>query len=318
MCQPRTTTPRLILRAPLIVAACVGALVGFAEEWPNIELALGITLILWGAVFLSWGLAVLLIWLFLAAISIRWLSQSAIRVIANCYNYGVWIVLVGTFVELMLALSPTQTLHKQGCRQYLLVIGSAIEQYHTDFGCYPPPYVADDNGRPKHSWRALLLPYIYERGEYREYRFEEPWDSPHNRCVTSRMPPVYRCPAARERAETETNYLMLVGQGMISRGAKPTTREDVTDGLENTILIAEVERSGLHWAEPRDLDRDGLSLQVNDPNRTSISSGHPGGAMVLFCDGHVEFLPNTTAPKRLRALMTIASGDALTAPTDEK
>jgi prepilin-type N-terminal cleavage/methylation domain-containing protein/prepilin-type processing-associated H-X9-DG protein len=40
-----------------------------------------------------------------------------------------------------------------------------------------------------------------------------------------------------------------------------------------------------------------------------IFSFHPGGAMVVFCDGHVQFLRQSVAPQQLRNLVTAAAGD---------
>jgi len=31
----------------------------------------------------------------------------------------------------------------------------AMHLYHQDYGCFPPAYVADENGTPMHSWRVL-------------------------------------------------------------------------------------------------------------------------------------------------------------------
>ncbi|MCA9206080.1 MAG: DUF1559 domain-containing protein, partial [Planctomycetales bacterium] len=42
----------------------------------------------------------------------------------------------------------------------------ALHNYHDTFGSFPPAYVADAAGRPIHSWRVLILPYIEQRGLY--------------------------------------------------------------------------------------------------------------------------------------------------------
>jgi len=38
--------------------------------------------------------------------------------------------------------------------------GLALFNYHDDYGSYPPAYIADESGRPMHSWRVLILPYL--------------------------------------------------------------------------------------------------------------------------------------------------------------
>src|SRR5205823_5427550 len=56
-----------------------------------------------------------------------------------------------------------QSARRPDCRRYcdpnLKAIALALRTYHSDFGCYPPAYVADRRGRPLYSWRVLLLPY---------------------------------------------------------------------------------------------------------------------------------------------------------------
>ena len=42
----------------------------------------------------------------------------------------------------------------------LATIGMALISYYHEHGSYPPAYIADATGRPKHSWRVLLLPYL--------------------------------------------------------------------------------------------------------------------------------------------------------------
>src|SRR5262245_44252816 len=70
---------------------------------------------------------------------------------------------------------------RSNCKGELKQIGLALLNYREAYGCFPPPYVADASGRPMHSWRVLILPFIDHAALYREYRFDEPWDGPNNR-----------------------------------------------------------------------------------------------------------------------------------------
>ena len=47
----------------------------------------------------------------------------------------------------------------------------AVANYHHKYGCFPPAFMADANGRPMHSWRVLLLPFLEERESYAAYNF---------------------------------------------------------------------------------------------------------------------------------------------------
>jgi len=40
----------------------------------------------------------------------------------------------------------------------------AVANYHDSHGQFPPPYIAEADGKPMHSWRVLILPYL-EHGE---------------------------------------------------------------------------------------------------------------------------------------------------------
>src|SRR5262245_43971076 len=61
------------------------------------------------------------------------------------------------------------------CVNNLKQLGIALYNYHDTFKQFPPVYVADERGRPMHSWRVLLLPY-FESPEFqqlaREYDFK--------------------------------------------------------------------------------------------------------------------------------------------------
>src|SRR5579871_4350512 len=78
------------------------------------------------------------------------------------------------------------------CSLNLQHIGLALHQYHIEYGSFPPAYIADKNGRPIHSWRTLILPYMdlspqYSRSHlelYNRYRFDEPWNGPHNAALS--------------------------------------------------------------------------------------------------------------------------------------
>ncbi|MBN9524501.1 DUF1559 domain-containing protein, partial [bacterium] len=113
----------------------------------------------------------------------------------------------------------------------------AVASYHDTHGHYPPPYVLGPDGRPWHSWRVLIMPYIEQQALYEQYRFDEPWDGPNNRKLADRMPRLYQFHAATKPGSTTTNYLAVVGDETVWNAAKKVHTGDVTDGLSTTILI---------------------------------------------------------------------------------
>ena len=207
------------------------------------------------------------------------------------------------------------------CSNNLKQIGLAMHNYHDAFGCFPPAYLPDEKGRPKHSWRVLILPYMEEGALYDEYDFDEPWNGPNNSALAARMPKVYRCPSETDRGPEWTSYLMVVGPRAISDGPGARKILDITDGLSNTIMVVEAAGEYVHWMQPQDFDAAEISYGVNNRlfgNRLiwGIRSDHPGGAQVLFCDGSVRFLPDTVDLGVLQGFTTIAGGEPIFMPPD--
>jgi len=220
---------------------------------------------------------------------------------------------LGLFVGMRAGAVPSarDAARRAQCSNHLTQIGLAMHGYHAAYGCFPPAYVADETGRPKHSWRVLLLPFLDGEAQtlHEEYDFEHSWDSPGNLALAGRMPRVFRCPSDELAPGSETSYVMIVGPETISDGAGATRLEEIADGTADTILLVEAAGSGINWLDPRDLDADRISYLVDDPVDGGIASRHPDGAHVLFCDGSVMFLDAVVDPEDVKALCTIAGGE---------
>jgi hypothetical protein len=206
-----------------------------------------------------------------------------------------------------------ETYKRVVCSNNLKQIAAAMRAYCEAHGRFPPAYTVDANGRPMHSWRVLILPWLGEKALYDQYDLREPWDSLQNQAVTARMPAVFRCPADKKAPGGETNYAMVVGPGTVSNGTASCKLEDIRDGTDQTILVVEVVDSGIHWAEPRDLNVEGMSFQINSPGGKDISSRHSVGryddTCVVFCDESVHYLYTSIDPAVIKALITIAGGE---------
>ena len=57
------------------------------------------------------------------------------------------------------------------CLCNLCQIKLAFHNYHSQYGSFPPAYVADANGRPMHSWRVLILPFMEQTVPLQPVRF---------------------------------------------------------------------------------------------------------------------------------------------------
>ena len=141
----------------------------------------------------------------------------------------------------------------------------AVANYHDANGHYPPAYLLGPDGRPWHSWRILILPYIEEKGLFDEYDFSESWDSPKNRRLAGRMPRLYAFHGDERPGNTTTNYLAVIGPETVWPGASTVSMEAVSDGLGVSILVVENQGAGVHWMEPRDLTLADIDFNINSP-----------------------------------------------------
>lgn len=146
-------------------------------------------------------------------------------------------------------------------KQHLKQIGIALHQYHDEYRSFPPAYVLGNDGKPWHSWRVLLLPYLDQKPLYDRYRFDEPWNGPHNRELYSLRPLVYGSRLADSPRKDITTYLGVVSRRTMWPAAFSVERSDVTDGTSNTLWLLESAASDIVWSEPRELrESDALAL----------------------------------------------------------
>lgn len=191
----------------------------------------------------------------------------------------------------------------------LQMIAMALYNYHDKYGCLPPAYVADKEGKPMHSWRVLLLPFMEEHQLYDRYDFSEPWNGPKNSLLAKEIPGVYRCPSTRGGNPLATNYVAVIGPDTAWPGRRSVRLSDIAYGTTNTILLVEVADSDINWMEPRDMSFDQAIIGVNVDRKSGISSDHPGRAGCVMADGGYRSLNNGTSTETLRALLTIAGDE---------
>lgn len=238
--------------------------------------------------------------------------RALVRLVACVFGIGLaWYLVTGVR-------NARESARQSACRGRFAYLQLALRNYHEHYGTFPPAWVADADGKPMHSWRVLLLPFADGSDIYRDYRFDEPWNSPHNQQLAARSRNGrYHCPSNhRPDNDTHTDYVVIVGPDTAFPGDRTTSLSDFRDGAENSILIVEIANSDIHWMEPRDLAVDGMSFRVNDPSRPGISSPHPSGPGVEFADRIRPIrLSENVPPETLKALTTIAGGEPVTRET---
>ena len=152
-------------------------------------------------------------------------------------------------------------------RQALYAIAHAIDAYRKEKGNYPPAYTVDEQGQRLHSWRALILPYLYD-GMYftGDYDFSEAWDSFKNEKVKawSGDDTVYHLATMKIVGWKETSVFALITPESVwidEPGGKVP--------LVDTLLIVEGDKA-IHWAAPYDIVLP-LDDQKRPPNVPRIT-----------------------------------------------
>jgi type II secretory pathway pseudopilin PulG len=237
----------------------------------------------------------------------RWSILTVLLIVAGG---GVFVMLIcgGVLAALMLPAvqSAREAARRTQCKNNLKQIALALHNYHDTYGVFPPAYIADETGKPMHSWRVLILPYLDQMPLYAQYRFDEPWDGPNNSRLLPSMPPIYRCPSDESPGATTTSYAGVYGPKSVFRGAVPVTMTDIKDGTSNTLAVGEVKGATIPWMQPTDVDVT-LHPTIGDP--AGFGSPHTGGAQFILMDGSVRFISESVNLPTLQALYTIDGGE---------
>lgn len=240
-------------------------------------------------------------------------GMSAIIIIAVlALSLVVLVACGGILVALALPAvqSAREAARRTMCSNNLKQISIALLNYQDANGSLPPAYIADKDGKPMHSWRVLLLPYLEQKPLYDQYNFNEPWDSPNNLRVAEMMPQVFQCPTDPTMGRT-TDYMVIVGKETPFEGAKACRMTDISDGTSNTIMVVEVKNSGVTWTQPKDIDFAASSFVLNKGPDGDIGSHHASGTVAAMCDGSVRTIPKNTQPADVKAMATKAGGELL-------
>jgi prepilin-type processing-associated H-X9-DG protein len=219
----------------------------------------------------------------------RWMVQSLVV-----------LAILGILVALLLPAvrSAREPARRAQCLNNLKQIALALHNYASDYECLPPAYTVDADGRPLHSWRTLILPYIEQRALYDTIDLSKPWDDPANQAAFQLMMSAYRCPSV-DCPPNHTSYFAVLDPIGCFLPTEPRKWSDIPGAADTVLLVMEVgETHAVPWMSPTDAIEPWLR-SPETPNRTP----HPGGAQAAFLDGSVQFLPWAT----LRELISSTS-----------
>jgi len=215
---------------------------------------------------------------------------------------------LGTIVVIVFVLpvvhAPREAGRRATCINNLRQISLALLTYEAQYHCFPPAYIPDKDGKPMHSWRVLILPYLGRNDLYQQYNFNEPWDGPNNRTLLAKRPKLFSCPSEYKAGATATSYVAVVGKNALWRADKPRSVDELAlhEGTSNTVMLVEVANAGINWTEPRDFCLDEPKAAGSASPVSVVCSEHLSssgffsqesvtGAGIAFADGHVTFVP---------------------------
>jgi prepilin-type processing-associated H-X9-DG protein len=195
------------------------------------------------------------------------------------------------------------------CTNNLRQIVLALSNYEARYGALPPARTVDASGRPLHSWRTLILPFLDQQDLYQSIDLAKPWDDGANARAREAMPGVFRCPELGGPADA-TTYLAVVGTKACFLPDQPRRLADIKDGHAACLMVIEAgPSSAVHWMAPRDGD-EALILDFGPEAKWN----HSGGTNAAFVDGSVRFLMATTPGDAIRGMMTIDDGGPKSPP----
>ena len=201
---------------------------------------------------------------------------------------------------------PPEASHRSQCKNNLKQIGLALHNYHDRYQAFPPAYTVDADGKPLHSWRTLILPFLEQQAMYDNIDLSKPWDDPVNAEAFKSCPDFYRCPSATAPSD-QTTYLAIAGSDGCLSTTHPRTFSEITDGTSNTLMVVEVPVAhAVPWMAPQDANVHLLFSFGPEPQRQ-----HTGGLHGLLADGSVRFLRADITPATWKGLCTVAGNETL-------
>ena len=167
---------------------------------------------------------------------------------------------------------------------------------------FPPAVLYGPDGKTPYSWRVALLPLLGQKALYDQYRFDEPWDSEHNRKLAT-ADSVYHSPR-QPGGSPNSAYFVLTGPGSIFEIKEGASYAHITDGVSNTIMIVEAKRN-IPWTKPED-----IAYEANQP-LPKLGGFYEGGFHIAFADGSVHFLSEDVSEKTFREWITRNGGEVV-------
>ncbi len=154
---------------------------------------------------------------------------------------------------------PYNSVYQNVDRNRVKLLAIAIISYEIQNGRLPP-YTTDADGRPLHSWRTLILPFLNEEILYSKLTLDEPWDSPTNLAVFQSAKTdafaseLYR--VAYGVPESEAHFLAVTGGGTLWSPNRQESSTPTYDAARDRVMLVQTGVKRARWYEPVDLSEE--------------------------------------------------------------
>ncbi len=140
------------------------------------------------------------------------------------------------------------------CTNNLKQIALALHNYEYAYQALPPAHTVDPQGRPLHSWRTLILPYLEQEPLYRTIDLSKPWNDPVNAKALETFLPVFQCPEVAGPPNT-TTYLAITAPNGCFMPKESRRLAEIKDAHESTLMVIEAGKEyAVPWMAPVDAD----------------------------------------------------------------
>jgi len=187
-------------------------------------------------------------------------------------------------------------------------VGLATHNYAANQdGLLPLAVSSTPDGKPLHSWRAAILPWLDRGALHAAIDFSGPWDSESNAFLHVDCLDEFQVRGSPEAWTNHASFFAIVGPDTPFPGNRQVSFDQIGagDGASNTLMFVEATGMEIEWAEPRDIPFTALSAPPRALRGKGPSSHRNDGAvLVLFCDGRSRLLSGDTDPAVLKAIAT--------------
>lgn len=153
------------------------------------------------------------------------------------------LIILGIVGYAIYAVQASQS--RLGRLRNLRLIEIAISTSFSARNKFPDVVEFDENGKPKHSWRARIAEYLEAKNVY---DFNESWNAPVNKSAIGKMP-IHFSSNWDPDHEGITNYFAVTGPGTVW---EVKTEDERNSNYKGSVVIIEIPDSKVPWTEPRD------------------------------------------------------------------